>query len=84
VLVNKDFAKQNIVVLQGDKNYSGNAMLRRLIINGDTIGGVFPLGEAKLFGGDKVISYQEIGGKGMSVKTYLVYDITGKKVVCQF
>ena len=84
VLVNKDFATQNIVVLQGDKNYSGNAMLRRLIVNGDTVSSVFPFGEAKLFGGDKIISYQEIGGKGMSVKNYLVYDISSKRVVCQF
>ena len=84
VLVNKDFATQNIVVLQGDKNYSGTATLRRLIVNGDTVSGVFPFGEAKLFEGDKIISYQEVGGKGTSEKVYLVYDITSKKVICQF
>jgi len=83
VLVNSDFATQNIVVVQGDKNYSGTPMLRRLIVNGDTVSSVFPFGEAKLFG-DKIISYQFIGGKGTSSKTYLVCDITSKKVICQF
>ena len=84
VLVNKDFATQNIVVVQGDKNYSGTPTLRRLIVNGDTVGGVFPFGEVKLFGGDKVISYQEVGRRGTSEKIYLVYDITSKKIICQF
>jgi hypothetical protein len=84
VFVNKDFSEQNIVVIQGDKNYSGTPELRRLIVNGDTVSGIFPFAEAKLFGGDKIISYQLVGGKGMSEKSYLVYDITRKNVICQF
>jgi len=38
----------------------------------------FPSPKLSFFGGDKIISYQLVGGKGMSEKSYLVYDIPEK------
>jgi hypothetical protein len=89
VLVNNQFVVQSVAVILGDKNYSGTAMLRRLIVNGEVVAGIYPFGEAKLFGDDKIISYQffsdgSYGGRGVSTKRYIVYDVATKSIVCQF
>jgi hypothetical protein len=87
VLINHDFEVQNIAVVQGDKNYAGNAMLRKLIVNGDTVSGIYPFGEAKLFNNHDVISFQYISTgmmPGLSTLRYVVYDIASDSIVCQF
>jgi hypothetical protein len=75
----------DIIIVFGDKDYMGNATLRRLIVNGDTVSAIYPFGEAKLFSGDKIITWEEVGGqRGMSVKRYIVYDVSTKSIACQF
>jgi len=86
VLVNQRFTIQNIAVVLGDKDYAGNAMLRKLIVNGEIVSGVYPFGEAKLFGDDKIISYQYVstGMRGMSIKRYIIYDVATKSIISWF
>lgn len=87
IMVNKRFNVQNIAVVLGDKDYAGNAMLRRLIVNGEVISNIFPFGEAKLFGSDKIISYQLVSTgsmRGVTTKRYVVYDATNENIACQF
>jgi hypothetical protein len=87
VLVNKQYDVQNIAVVLGDKDYAGNAMLRKLIVNGEIVSGIYPFGEAKLFGDDKIISYQFVSTgpmRGMSIKRYIIYDVATKSIVSWF
>jgi len=89
VLVNPNFSVQSIAVVLGDKDYQGNALLRKLIVNGEIVADIYPFGEAKLFGDDKIISWMYVssgafGGRGMSIKRYIVYDAATKGIVCKF
>jgi hypothetical protein len=77
----------NIAVVLGDKDYAGNAMLRKVFVNGVEASGVFPFGEAKLFEADKVIAFEYVSAgmmPGVSTKRYVVYDAVKKTIACQF
>ena len=76
----------DIVIVFGDKDYMGNATLRRLIVNGEIVNGIYPFGEAKIFSKDKIISYEYVSSgpmPGVSIKRYVVYDTASKTIVSQ-